>query len=101
MLASCGVRIEELGGDASTPGLRDAISRCARRCEDLLAESAGFAREIRDRRLAIEVAVIQRLAEDLARRLQERDPLAERVVHRKGEALGLAARAAIGRLLGR
>lgn len=96
-----GARVEELGGAVATPALRAAIADCAGRCETLLAQSARFAREIKDRRLSLEVAVIQRLAIDLAARLRERDPLAARVVHRKGEALGLAARAVIGRMLGR
>ena len=38
--------------------------------------------------------VIQRLAEDLNRRLLNRDPLSERVHHRKSEAVGLALSAA-------
>ena len=45
---------------------------------------------IRDRRLAAEVAVIQRLAESLAHRLTRRDPLSERVHHGKAEAATLA-----------
>ena len=101
ILRSTGGRIEDLGGERATPGLLAAIRQCAVRCQHLLAKSAGFAREIKDRRLALEVAVIHRLAEDLAHRLTTRDPLAERIVHRKGEALAIAARATLGRLLGR
>ena len=101
ILRATGGRIEDLGAARASPGLLAAIRQCAVRCQHLLAESAGFAREIRDRRLALEVAVIHRLADDLAHRLTTRDPLAERVVHRKSEALGLAARAAFARLLGR
>ena len=93
--------VEELGADHASPRLKAAIGECARRCRELLTRSHGFARAVRDRRLSLEIAVIQRLAEDLADRLIGRDPLAERVVHRKAEALGLAARAIFGRMLGR
>lgn len=101
MLAAAGGRIEDLGGDRATPGLKAAIAEAARRSQALLARSAGFAGAIRSRGLALEVAVIQRLAESLAARLTRRDPLCERVHHGKAEALALAASAAIGRMLGR
>ena len=97
ILARHGARVEELGEDMASPALAQAIGDCAVRCLDLLEQAQGFARAIRDRRLAMEVAVIHRLAVSLAQRLTTRDPLATRVVHRKGEALMLAAGAAIGR----
>jgi squalene synthase HpnC len=85
-----------LGRDRSTPELRAAIVGLAERTRGLLVESAGFARAIRDRRLGAEVAIIQQLAENLCERLLARDPLAERVHHRRGEAAWLAARAVLG-----
>ena len=75
------------------------IIELARRTQGLLRESAGFAGMIRDRRLAAEVAIIQRLAESLAARLVSRDPLSERVHHRPLEAALLAGGAALGQLL--
>lgn len=99
MLAAAGVRTEELGADRAFPALRSVIAALAERCQHLLADSAPFARTIRDRRLGIEVAVIQRLAVSLAARLRRRDPLSERVHHGKAEALLLASGAAIGRLV--
>ncbi len=101
MLAAAGARVEELAEPRASPPLRSVIADMAARCEDLLARSAGFAGAIADTRLALEVAVIRRLAVDLAARLKERDPLAERVVHRKTQALGLAVGAVMGRWLGR
>jgi hypothetical protein len=65
----------------------------------LLAQSAPFAAHIRDRRLALEVSLIQRLAEDLNDKLLVRDPLSERVHHRKTEMAGLAV-SAFARFLG-
>ena len=101
MLDRNGARTEDLAAASASPALRTVIVEMAVRCDDLLAQSAAFARTIRDKRLALEVAVIQRLAVDLTARLRTRDPLAERIVHRKAEALGLALRAVIGRWLGR
>jgi squalene synthase HpnC len=99
MLAVASVRSEELGADQASPALRSVIAALAERCQHLLADAAPFARQIRDRRLGIEVAVIQRLAVSLAARLRRRDPLSERVHHGKAEALLLASGAALGRLV--
>jgi hydroxysqualene synthase len=101
LLAIAGARIEDLALDRATPALRQVISACAERCQHLLADAAPFARRIADRRLGIEVAVIQRLAVSLAARLRRRDPLSERVHHGKSEALLLASGAALGRLVAR
>lgn len=96
-LTAAGARVEELAAPAASPALRSVIVECAERTRDLLAKSAGLAGMIRDRRLAAEVAVIQRLAEDLNQRLLTRDPLSERVHHSKREAAWLALRALVGR----
>jgi hydroxysqualene synthase len=101
MLASAGARTEDLAAPQATPALRSVIAACAERCQHLLTEAAPFARAIHDRRLGVEVAVIQRLAVSLAARLRRRDPLKERVHHGKGEALLLASGAALGRWVGR
>lgn len=94
-VAAHGARIEDLGADRATPALRSAIASLAHRTRSLLAVSSGFVGVIRDRRLAAEVAVIQRLAEDLAARLERCDPLSQRVHHGKLEAGWIAARAAL------
>ncbi len=100
-LATHGAAIEDLAAPAATPGLRAAIVDLSKRTDALLAQSAGFAAQIRDRRLSLEVAVIRRLATSLNARLKQRDPLSERIHHGKAEALGLAAVAALSRLAGR
>ncbi|WP_421854826.1 squalene synthase HpnC [Novosphingobium sp.] len=96
-----GLNVEELGADKASAQLRRIIAELARRTRQLLAESAGFSRRIRDRRLCAEVAVIQRLAESLCDRLERRDPLSENVHHGKVEALWLATGAALPALLRR
>ena len=77
MAAATGAAIDDLARPAATPALRAAITLAAERAQALLEQSAGFAAMIRDRRLASEVAVIQRLAESLTHRLIDRDPLAD------------------------
>jgi len=78
-LAAAGTGVEALAGDRASPPLRDCIHGLARRTGELLRESRPFSARIRDTRLALEVAVIQRLAERLVVLLSRRDPLCERV----------------------
>jgi squalene synthase HpnC len=101
LLRETGVEVTELGGSSASPGLRKVISRLAARTQTLLHRSRVFAGQIRDRRLAMEVGVIQHLAEDLAQRLLTRDPLSERVRHRLPETIGLALAGGAGVLSGR
>lgn len=101
-LAAQGVEAEALGAARASPALRACIGGLAQRTSRMLEKSRGFSKLIRDRRLALEVAVIQSLAERLAQILQERDPLSERVHLAKPAvaALGLVgiARGLLGRL---
>jgi squalene synthase HpnC len=78
-----GVPVEALDAPAASPGLKSAIAAVARKNAGLLAVSKGFARQIRDPRLALEVDLIQTLAEDLNTKLTRRDPLSEKVHHSK------------------
>jgi hydroxysqualene synthase len=89
-LAAEDVKIEALGEGQASRGLRTVIEGLARRTASLLDESRPFADRIVDRRLALEVGVIQTLAESLVQRLMRRDPLSERVHHRPVEAAALA-----------
>lgn len=94
-LAGAGATTADLGAQRASPALRQVIVGLARRCEGLLDTARPFATGIADRRLGLEVAVIQRLAEDLSRTLQHRDPLSEPVHHSKPLALGLALSAVV------
>ena len=96
-MAARGARVEDLGAPAASPALLAAIRDTAARTRTLLTQSRGFAAAIKDRRLAAEVRVIQRLAEDLTRRLRVRDPLSQRVHHTRLEAGRLALAALLGR----
>jgi hypothetical protein len=67
----------------------------AGRTRELLRDAAPFSMMIDDLRLALEVAVIQKLAINLVGRLTRRDPLSERVHHNGAEVAGLAAAAVL------
>ena len=102
LLEQAGLKAEAVAADRAAPELRAIIVGLARQTQDLLRQSAGFASQIRDTRLAAEVAVIQRLAEDLTQGLLHRDPLSEKVHHSKPRAaflaLGAIARHSLRRL---
>jgi hydroxysqualene synthase len=95
-LATQGAGVEALADRVASPELRKAIADLARRTATLLEQSRPFADRISDRRLALEVGVIQALAESLAHRLTRRDPLSERVHHRPVEAVGFALSGGFG-----
>jgi hydroxysqualene synthase len=93
MLAAEGATVDMLGFSQARPALKAVLHEVAARNADLLAKSAAFAARIKDPRLSLEVAIIQRFAEDLNIRLLERDPLCERVHHKKSELIPLTVSA--------
>ncbi|WP_044561847.1 squalene synthase HpnC [Azospirillum sp. B4] len=80
------------------PALLDIIRHLAQRTDALLDQAEPLAAQVKDLRLAIEVAIIQRLARRLVRLLLIRDPLSDRVHLTKLETLGIAAGAALSTL---
>jgi squalene synthase HpnC len=78
-LAAHNVGVEALGEPRASPPLRAALHSLAERTERLLGESDFFPLLINDRRLSLEVSVINTLAHRLTRILTTRDPLSERV----------------------
>jgi len=90
-----GVKPEDLGAERASPALRNCVRDLAMRTRELLHEAAPFSLMIDDLRLALEVAVIHKLAVDLTGRLMQRDPLSECVHHNKAEVAGLALTAAL------
>jgi len=100
-LEAAGIGVEALGETRASPELRGVIAGLAEQTMLLLRRSAPFAAHIRDRRLSAEVAVIQRLAEDLTRLLLIRDPLSEKVHHSKARAASLALGAVLCDLIAR
>ncbi|HEY5278796.1 MAG TPA: squalene synthase HpnC [Pseudolabrys sp.] len=96
-LAANGLTVEALAAPEASPALRRCIRDLAARIGILLEQSRPFAAQIRDRRLAMEVAAIQSLAERLVGVLRTRDPLSERVHLSKPQMLltGLGAAAGV------
>ena len=82
-LAGADVPVEALGQSSASPGLKSVIAALARKNAGLLGISRGFAPQIRDSRLALEVDLIQTLAQDLNEKLTRRDPLSQNVHHSK------------------
>jgi squalene synthase HpnC len=77
--AEAGSPVEALGAERASPALLACIRALAARTGDLLQRSRPFSAGIADQRLALEVAVIQTLADRLVGLLSRRDPLSERV----------------------
>ncbi len=84
-LAASGASVDELALDRAPPALLACLHRLAARAAALLAEGKGLAAEVRDLRLALELAVIQSYAEQIVALLQQRDPLSERVHLSRGQ----------------
>jgi len=97
-LAAAGLDVAALDQPAASPALRRVIVSLAERTGELLRHSRPLAGQVRNRRLRLEIAFIQRVAEDLTGRLITHDPLSQRVHHRKLELAGLAV-SALGRVV--
>ncbi|HEX4027276.1 MAG TPA: squalene synthase HpnC [Rhizomicrobium sp.] len=89
LLAQAGIGVAALGEDKADPALAEVISSLARRNAELLEVSRPFAGGIRDGRLALEVDLIQTLADDLNTMLINRDPLSQSVHHSKMDVAAL------------
>jgi hydroxysqualene synthase len=89
MLAEAGIGVAALGETRANSALVGVIAALARKNAELLGISRLFARGIRDTRLALEVDLIQTLAEDLNTMLMTRDPLSQPVHHSKSDVMGL------------
>ena len=74
-----GVAAEDLASAAAIPGVRRVLDRCLAEVDTLLAVARPLPHRLRSTRLALETAVILRLATALSARLKRRDPIAERV----------------------
>ena len=99
--AAAGTGPEALAEPSASPALLACIRGLAERTAGLLEEARPFARRIGDTRLALEVAVIHRLAERLTGDLMKRDPLSERVHLSGTESAPLAVLAMGQAILGR
>ncbi len=79
-LAEAGASVEDLAAPGASAALRRVLDRCLDGVEVLLVPAGRLSNILGNRFLAMEAAVIFAVAEELARQLRRRDPLAERVV---------------------
>ena len=78
-LIEAGGAIEDLDKPAATPALRAVMNRMLDGCEALMADARRLPAALSSRHLAMESAVIVRVADRLIERLRAEDPLAGRV----------------------
>lgn len=100
-LREAGAATEDLAGTVTTPGLRRVMDQCLDGTEALLRDARQLPRVLRSRRLALESAVIVRIADRLTLRLMREDPIATRVELSKPAAMRCAASGVLDVLLGR
>jgi squalene synthase HpnC len=93
------VAVEYLARERSTAGLRAVIDRCLDGCETLMRSARTLPGRLRDRRLAMESAVIVRLADRLIAILRAGDPIAGRVALAKGDFLSCGVRGIVAGLV--
>src|SRR6516165_2900216 len=91
-LAASKASIAELGEAKASAALRACLCGLAERTGRLLDASEPFSARIADFRLAMEVAVIQRLARRLVATLRARDPLSEKVHLSKPQVASIGLR---------
>jgi squalene synthase HpnC len=89
-LARAGTSVEALKETKASPALRQVFGELGQRVEKLLDEAEPLLGQVKDMRLGLEIAVIQRLARRLQRGLQRHDPLSERVHLTATEAAALS-----------
>jgi squalene synthase HpnC len=78
-LAACGIGVEALAAAKASPQLQRCLAGLAERAGVLLQQGDALPNLVEDWRLALEISVIQTLAQHLTRILTRRDPLSERV----------------------
>ncbi len=89
-LAREGLTVAALGEEKASPALRRCLRQLAERTAALLRDAEPLRVEVRNWRLGLEIAAIERLARTLTRMLVRRDPLRERVHLTKPGFLGVS-----------
>ena len=89
-LAAHGLVVTALGAPKASPELRACLAGLAQRTDGLLRQGDALPSLVQDWRLALEISVIQTLAQRLTRILMQRDPLSERVHLGKGAVAGFS-----------
>lgn len=84
-MADADITVEDLDGDAASPGLRHVLDRCLDGTEALMDQARTLPGRLNSRHLAMESAAIVRIADLLVKHLRNRDPVATRVELTKPE----------------
>ena len=100
-MAAEGTDVTALAADHASPEMRRVLDRCIAGTRALLVQSQRLPGALSSRRLALESAVIVKIAIRLTDELAQRDPIAERVELTKPQSLGCALRGVLTALLGR
>lgn len=98
-LAEAGTGVDALAAESAGAGLRAVLDRMLDGVDELMAQARLLPGAVRSRRLAMECAVIVRLAGRLAALLRARDPLARRVALTRRDFARATLAGAIGGLL--
>ena len=91
-MVAAGVTLGDFDRATATPGLRYVIDQCLDGCEVLMKSARPLSRQLASRRLAMETAIIVRLADRLIALLRNGDPIAGRVALRKVDFLSCSMR---------
>ena len=86
------VTVADLDAPAAVPGMRAVIDRCLDEVDGLMTHARRLPGHLKSRRLAMESAVIVRLADRLSALLRAGDPIAGRVALAKSDFLGCGIR---------
>lgn len=100
-LGEAGLKVEALGETQASPRLRACLQGLAARTGALLDDSRPLPGLTRDTRLALEITVIQTLAQRLVGILKIKDPLSEKVHLGKAAVAGVGAIGVVKGLAGR
>ena len=100
-MAEAGTKVEELTAPRASAGMRRVIDQCLDDTDRLIVQARALPAQLKSRHLAMESAVIVRIAEKLSRLLRRRDPLAMRVVLSKPAFLACGIHGAFVGLFGR
>ena len=94
-----GAGVADIDGDEETTGLRNVIDRMLDGCESLMGDARRLPAALSSRHLAMESAIIVRLADRLIKRLRNADPIASRVALTKVDFASAGVRGAVAGFL--
>ena len=93
------VTVEALGDKKSSPQLRRVIRRCVKETQSLMVDARKLPHHLVNRGLAMESAVIIKIAQKLIKKLHRYDPVRRRVALNKPELVVCGVLGAISGLL--